>query len=138
MTTIPSIQNEGWKWNWICLGGFGPMIVVYGLKKSTSVNAKSCMIEKDTTFTHFVPKLLHISSSKILYIYPLTTITVHIYTVTVACVYNILIISDSLLFFSLFSNCKTNPPSSCSFFLWYTHSHRHKIKNQLKTSKINH
>ena len=102
------------------------------------VDAKSCIIEKDTTFTHFVSKLLHISASKILHIYPLATITVHIYTVTVACVYNILIIFDSLLFFSLFSICKTNPPSLCSFFLWYTKSkinYKHKksttnIKNQ--------
>ena len=55
-----------------------------------------------------------------MYIYPRATVTVNIYTVTVARVYNILIISGSLVFFSLFSICTTNYPSSCSFFLWYT------------------
>ena len=56
----------------------------------------------------------------IMYIYPRATVTVNIYTVTVTRIYNILIISGSLVFFSLFSICTTNYPSSCSFFLWYT------------------
>ena len=34
-------------------------------RASTSVDAKSCKIEKDTTFTHFASKILHISTSKI-------------------------------------------------------------------------
>ena len=55
-----------------------------------------------------------------MYIYPRATVTVNIYTVTVARVYNILIISGSLVFFSLFSIYTTNHPSTCSFFLWYT------------------
>ena len=102
------------------------------------MDAKSCIIEKDTTFTHFVSKLLHISASKILHIYPLATIIVHIYTVTVACVYNILIIFESLIFFSLFSICKTNAPSLCSFFLWYTKSkinYKHKKSTTKSTTR---
>ena len=56
----------------------------------------------------------------------------NIYTVTVARVYNILIIFDSLLFFSLFSICTTNHPTSCSFFLWYTLP---QTQNQKSTTK---
>ena len=39
--------------------GLGPF------RASTLVDAKSCKIEKDTTFTHFASKILHISTSKI-------------------------------------------------------------------------
>ena len=39
--------------------GLGPF------RASTLVDAKSCKIEKDTTFTHFASKILHISASKI-------------------------------------------------------------------------
>ena len=49
---------------------------------------------------------------------------------------NILIISNfTLLFFSLFSICKTNAlsPASSSFFLWYTLPHK---QNQRSTTKI--
>ena len=60
----------------------------------------------------------------------IATVTVHICTATVACAFNILIISDSLLFFSLFFICKTNPPSHVLSSSDTTHSHRHKIKNQ--------
>ena len=68
-----------------------------------------------------------------MYIYPRATVTVNIYTVTVARVYNILIISGSLVFFSLFSICTTNYPSSCSFFLWYTLP---QTQNQKSTTNI--
>ena len=34
-------------------------------RASTSVDAKSCKIKKDTTFIHFASKILHISASKI-------------------------------------------------------------------------
>ena len=47
----------------------------------------------------------------------------------IAYAFNILIISNSLLFFSLFSIYKTNPPSHV-ISSSDTHSHRHKIKNQ--------
>ena len=60
--------------------------------------------------------------------------------VTVAYAFNILIISNSLLFFSLFSIYKTNPPSHV-LSSSDTHSHRHKIKNQPQNQpkkKINH
>ena len=53
----------------------------------------------------------------------------YIRMVTVAYAFNILIISNSLLFFSLFSIYKTNPPSHV-LSSSDTHSHRHKIKNQ--------
>ena len=47
---------------------------------------------------------------------------------------------SSLLFFflSLFFIYKTNPPSHVLSSSDTTHSHRHKIKNQLQKSKINH
>ena len=53
----------------------------------------------------------------------------YIRMVTVAYAFNILIISNSLLFFSLFSIYKTNAPSHV-LSSSDTHSHRHKIKNQ--------
>ena len=68
-----------------------------------------------------------------MYIYPRATVIVNIYTVTVARVYNILIISGLLVFFSLFSICTTNHPSSCSFFLWYTLP---QTQNQKSTTNI--
>ena len=37
------------------------------VRASILVLLKSCIIEKDTTFTHFISKLLHISASKIMY-----------------------------------------------------------------------
>ena len=48
---------------------------------------------------------------KIVHECTITTVTVHICTVTVAYAFNILIIFYSLLFFSLFFICKTNPSS---------------------------
>ena len=100
---------------------------------------KSCNIEKVTDFTHFEQKNTHISKCKIVHKCTRAIVNVQICTVTIALACNILIISNSLLFFSLFSICKTNAfsPSSCSFFLWYTHSHKHKInyKNKKSTTK---
>ena len=97
---------------------------------------KSCNIEKVTDFTHFEQKNTHISKCKIVHKCTRAIVTVQICTVTIALAFNILIISNSLLFFSLFSICKTNAfsPSSCSFFLWYTHSHKHKINYKNKKS----
>ena len=66
----------------------------------------------------------------------IATITMHICTTTIACTFNILIIFYSLLFFSLFFICKTNPPFHVLSSSDTTHSHKHKIKNQPK--KINH
>ena len=95
-------------------------------------------MKKLTDFTHFEQKNTYISGCKIMHKCIIATVIVHICTATVACAFNILIISDSLLFFSLFFICKTNPPSHVLSSSDTTHSHRHKIKNQLQKSKINH
>ena len=87
-------------------------------------------MKKLTDFTHSEQKNTHISGCKIVHKCTIATVTVHICTATVACAFNILIISDSLLFFSLFFICKTNPPSHVLSSSDTTHSHRHKIKNQ--------
>ena len=59
------------------------------------MDKKSCILEKDTTFTYFATKMLHISASKVckdVYIYTLATVTMYIYTVTVARPFIILLI----------------------------------------------
>ena len=81
------------------------------IRAITSVCAKLCKMEKLTDFIHFEQKNTHISGCKIVHKCVIATVTMHICTVTVACAFNILIIFYSLLFFSLFSICKTNPPS---------------------------
>ena len=65
----------------------------------------------------------------------IATITVHICTVTIVCAFNILIISDSLFLFSLslFSICKTNPPSHV---LSSSDTHTPTTQNQKSTIKI--
>ena len=77
------------------------------LRASTLVDAKSCIIEKDTTFTHFASTMLHINVSKsvqrCVYLYTCYSNCVYIYTVIVARPYIILLISRLHLFFSLFS-----------------------------------
>ena len=60
-------------------------------------------MEKVTTFTQFEQKITHISGCKLVYKYTIATVIVHICTVTVACVFIILLISRSHIFFSLFS-----------------------------------
>ena len=64
------------------------------MRAITSAYAKLCKMKKLIDFTHSEQKNTHISGCKIM----------HIYTVTVACAFGILIISDSLLFFSLSSS----------------------------------
>ena len=61
-------------------------------------------MKKLTDFTHFEQKKTHISECKIVHKCTIATVTMHICTATVACAFNILIISDSLLFFSLSSS----------------------------------
>ena len=65
-------------------------------RTSTSVDVKSCIIEKYTIFTHFTLKIFSTSvflkMCKDVYIYTLATVTVYIYTVTVALLFIILII----------------------------------------------
>ena len=64
-----------------------------------------CIIHKDTNFTHFASKMLHVNASKSVHICTFATITVHIYMVTID-LYFIFLIIFSLTFqviFSLFS-----------------------------------
>ena len=82
-----------------------------------------CKIEKDITFTHFATKLLHISASKLVYIFSLTTVTVYIYMVTVACVFIILLIFVRTNF-SLSSPCTTTSAPHL-LFLRCTQTHLH-------------
>ena len=93
----------------------------------TSVLLKMCKIEKDTTFTHFASKLLHISASKLVYIFSLATVIVYIYTVTVACVFIILLISVHTNF-SLSSLCTTTLAPHL-LFLRCTQTHPHRQIN---------
>ena len=82
-------------------------------------------MEKVTNFTQFEKKITHISRCKLVYKYTITTITVHICMITIACVFNILIIfslSCSLLSFSpnsLLVSALTHSPFS-SFALTLT------------------
>ena len=65
---------------------------------STSVDAKSCKMQKTFHFTHFDQKNTHITGCKI--VYKCTIATVHICTVTVAFAFNILLFF-CLSFYSL-------------------------------------
>ena len=98
------------------------------LRAFTSVDAKSCIIEKDTTFTHFASKLLHISASKLVYIFSLATVTAYIYTVIVACLFIILLISVRTNF-SLSSPCTTTSTPHL-LFLGCTHTNTSTQTNQ--------
>ena len=76
-------------------------------------------------------KHTHINGCKIVHKCIIAIVTVHIYSVTTVYAFNILIISDSLIFFlSLFFVCKTNPPSHV-----LSSSDTHTSTN--KKSKIN-
>ena len=55
-------------------------------------------MKKLTDFTHSEQKNTYISGCKTVHKCTITTVTVHICTTTIACAFNILIISDSLLF----------------------------------------
>ena len=74
---------------------------------------------------------------KIVLKYTRATVTVHIYTVTVALPYIILIISNFAPFFSL-SSPSTKPTPSLSASYSDTHTPTDKIKNKPQKSKINH
>ena len=67
---------------------------IRGIKASTLVGGYSSIIQKLLHFTHFGQKNTHISGCKVVHNYTNTTMTVHIYTVTVARVFTILIISS--------------------------------------------
>ena len=49
-------------------------------------------MEKVANFTQFEQKNTHISGCKIVHLYIISTVTVHIYTVIVACAFNILLV----------------------------------------------
>ena len=91
-------------------------------------------MKKLIDFTHSEQKNTHINGCKIVHKCTIVTVTMHTCTATVACAFNILIIFYSILFFSLFFICKTNPPSHVLSSSDTTHSHRHKIKNQQQKS----
>ena len=54
------------------------------------MDAKFCIIEKTLHFTHFDLKNTHICGCKIMHLCTSAIVTVHICTVTVACIFNIL------------------------------------------------
>ena len=100
-------------------------------RTSTPARVNIYKIQKTTTFTHFTPKIFHISLSKVVQIYTFATVTVHICTATVARVYHILLISRFAPFFlSLLCAKQTvfSPQSSSSFSL-DTHKHKHTNKS---------
>ena len=74
---------------------------------------------------------------KIVLKYTRATVTVHIYTITIALPYIILIISNFAPFFSL-SSPSTKPTPSLSASSSDTHTPTDKIKNKPQKSKINH
>ena len=80
------------------------------------MDAKFCIIEKDTNFTHFASKMLHISASKLVHIYTFATVTMHICTIIVDLVSNI------LDFFSLLHLTLSASHSHLSLVLSLPHS----------------
>ena len=109
--------------------------LITSIRATTSVIKKSYKIQKIAYFTYFDQKNTHISGCKIVHKCTIATITVHICTVTIVCAFNILIISDSLFLFSLslFSICKTNPPSHV---LSSSDTHTPTTQNKKSTIKI--
>ena len=96
------------------------------IRATTSVDAKSCKIQKALHFTHFDQKNTYISECKIVHKYTSTTVTVHIYTVTVTLAFNILVffflspclqllsLSPHSSFFSFDQIIKTTKPLNLS------------------------
>ena len=72
---------------------------------------------KNSFILHILAKKTHISGCKIVYLYTITTVTVHICTVIVACVFDILIIFQFGSLFSLSSSSKTNFETNSGFSL---------------------
>ena len=100
------------------------------LRASTSVDVNICKIQKATNFTHFTPKIFHISPSKTVYIYTFTIVTMHIYMVTIAVYPIILLISHFAPFFLSLLHLQKQLKLFLSliifFFLWYTQTNQHK------------
>ena len=97
-------------------------------RASTLARVNIYKIQKTTTFTHFTPKIFHISLSKVVQIYTFATVTVHICTATVARVYHILLISRFAPFFLSLLCAKQTvfSPQSSSSFSSYTYKHKNK------------
>ena len=95
---------------------------------------KSCNIEKVTDFTHFEQKNTHISECKIVHKCTRAIVNVQICTVTIALAFNILIISNSLLFFSL-SFPSAKPTHSLPHHV-LSSSDTHTPTNTKSTTKI--
>ena len=91
---------------------------------------KGAKWKKQLLFTQFDQKITHISGCKLVYKYTIATVTVHICTVTVTCVYIILLISVHTIFF-LSSLCTTTSVSSSSIFS-NAHKHIHTDKSTHK------
>ena len=74
------------------------------IRASASADVNLCIIQKDTNFTHFASKMLHISASKSVHICTFATVTIHICKVTIALYFIFLIIFSltSQVIFSLF------------------------------------
>ena len=100
----------------------------------------SCKIEKVTDFAHFEQKNTHISGCKIVHKCTRATITVHICTIIVALAFNILIISN-LLLFSIYSPSAKLMHSLPHHLLSSFDTHTPidtKSKINYKNKKINH
>ena len=106
------------------------------IRASTSVGGNSYIIEKTSIFTHFISKLLYISASKVLYnhVYLSTSYSncVYIHGYCISCIqyFNNFWFAR---FFSLSSSSAQQTIPHHVLSSSETHSHRHKIKNQLQT-----
>ena len=101
------------------------------LRASTLVDAKSCIIEKDTTFTHFASTMLHINVSKsvqrCVYLYTCYSNRIYLHNYCSSSIYYFINFT-SAPFFSLFSLCTTNlvtSPHLIFCFLRCTQTHPH-------------
>ena len=86
------------------------------LRASILVGVQFSKIQKSLHFTHFGQKNTHISGCKIVYLYTIATVTVHICMITVARVFDILLLIFSLLPLTLISTLSFSFHHS-SFFL---------------------
>ena len=107
------------------------------------MEVKLCKMQKPTNFTHFAPKIFHISLSKTMYIYTFATVTVHMCMVIVDVYLIILLISRSHLFFSPFSMHNELSHFSSPYFLFPqihtnapTHKHIHTDKSTQRYTNI--
>ena len=92
------------------------------IRATASTVVKSCIIQIVHHFAHFNPKNAHISQYKSVQICTITIVTMHIYTVTVALPFNILV------FVSL-----------SSLYLWLTSlSFSHFLSHLTLTDQISH